>query len=398
MERQTVQSNDLPLSDMTVLDLTLARAGPTAVRQFADWGAHVIRIEPPGSTGDRVLAMRHGSDFQNLHRNKRCMTLNLKEEKGQEIFFKLVRQADILVENFRARVKGRLGIDYEAVSAVNPRIIYGSISGFGQDGPYRDRPGVDQIAQGMGGLMSITGLKGQGPVRVGIPISDLAAGLFLANGILIALHERERSGRGQWVHTSLLEAQIAMLDLQAARWLVGGEVPGQAGNDHPTITPMGVYQAADGPINIAPTSNERFRALCEIIGAVELLEKPEFAHGESRTKHRDRLNEEINRHTVKRKGAEWIELFTEAGIPSGPINTIDQTFADEQVKHLGIAQSVEHETLGTIDLVGQPIHLARTPTHLRTAAPERGEHTEAILSDLGYSAEDITDLKGHGII
>lgn len=246
--------------------------------------------------------------------------------------------------------------------------------------------------------MSITGLKGQGPVRVGIPISDLAAGLFLANGILIALHERERSGQGQWVQTSLLEAQIAMLDLQAARWLVQGEVPGQAGNDHPTITPMGLYPTADGHINIAPTSNRRFRAFCEIIGATSLLDKPEYADGQSRTRHRERLNEEINRHTVKRTSAEWIPLFTEAGIPAGPINTIDQTFADEQVQHLGIVQSVEHHSLGKIDLVGQPVHLTRTPTHLRTAAPEQGEHTEAILTDLGYTADQVADFKQQGVI
>lgn len=392
-----MQNNDLPLSDLSVLDVTLARAGPTAVRQLADWGAKVIRIEPPGATDDRVLAIRHGSDFQNLHRNKKCMTLNLKEEQGRAVFFKLVKQTDIIIENFRAGVKTRLGIDYESVRSVNPRIVYGSISGFGQDGPYRDRPGVDQIAQGMGGLMSITGIKGHGPVRVGIPISDLAAGLFLANGILIALHERERSGQGQWVQTSLLEAQIAMLDLQAARWLVEGEIPDQAGNDHPTITPMGVFPTADGPINIAPTSHRSFRTLCEIIGAPELAEKPEYADWASRARHRDALNRAIGECTVKRKGAEWIELFTEAGIPSGPINTIDQTFEDEQVRHLGIAQPVEHETLGTINLVGQPVRLTRTPTRLRTAAPERGEHTEAILSELGYSADAIAELKTQGI-
>ncbi len=393
-----MQNDDLPLSNITVLVVTLARAGPTAVRQLADWGAKVIRIEVPGSMGPQILSARHGPDFQNLHRNKKCMTLNLKEEKGREIFFKLVEKADIIIENFRAGVKDRLGIDYESAKAVNPRIIYGSISGFGQDGPYRDRPGVDQIAQGMGGLMSITGLEGQGPVRVGIPISDLCAGLFLANGILIALHERERSGQGQWVQTSLLEAQIAMLDLQAARWLVEGDIPGQAGNDHPTITPMGVFPTADGPINIAPTSNGKFRALCEIIGAEELLEKPEFADGVSRTKHRAQLNEAIAKCTIKRKGAEWIELFTEAGIPAGPINTIDQTFADEQVQHLGIAQPVDHPALGTIDLVGQPVHLTRTPTRLRTAAPEHSEHTEAILLELGYSPDHVDDFKEQGIV
>ncbi len=250
-----------------VLDLTVARAGPTAVRQLADWGAEVIRIEPAGAHDDVTGGRRHGSDFQNLHRNKRCITLDLKQPRGREIFLALARSADVVVENFRADVKHRLGIDYDSVRAVNPRIVYGSISGFGQDGPYRDRPGVDQIAQGLGGLMSVTGLPGQGPVRVGVAISDLAAGLYLACGILVALHERARSGEGQWVTTSLLEALIGMLDFQAARFLVEGEVAGQAGNHHPTLAPMGVFPTADGHINIAASSGAQFRSLLEALGA-----------------------------------------------------------------------------------------------------------------------------------
>lgn len=390
--------NQLPLSDIRVIDLTVARAGPTAVRQLADWGADVIRVEAPGSDSDRIETSRHGPDFQNLHRNKRCITLNLKKPEGLEVFLKLVEGADVVVENFRARVKDRLGINYEALKKVNPRIILGSLSGFGQDGPYRDRPGVDQIAQGMGGLMSITGLRGQGPVRVGIPISDLASGMYLAIGILVALHERGRSGEGQWVHTSLLEAQISMLDFQAARWLIDQDVPEQAGNDHPTITPMGVFPTSDGHINIATAGNRMFRIFCEAVGANALLENPDYADPALRTKHRDPLNEEICKYTVQRTGEEWIKLFNEIGIPCGPINTIDKTFADPQVQHLGIAQPVESKKLGKMNLVGQPVHLTRTPTKIRTASPEKGEHTEAILRELGYDDGRIQSLRDSRVI
>jgi crotonobetainyl-CoA:carnitine CoA-transferase CaiB-like acyl-CoA transferase len=263
-----------PLSHITVLDLTRARSGPTCVRQLADLGASVIQVEARVDR-DSDFA-RHGFDFQNLHRNKRSITLDLKTPGGVEILEKLVARADVLVENFRPDVKTRLGIDYEALSRVNPRLVYGSISGFGQSGPYRDRPGYDQIAQGMGGLMSITGLPGQGPVRVGIPVADLTAGIFLAEGILAALIERERSGRGQWVHTSLLEAMIRMLDFQATRWLMGGEIPPQAGNDHPTGIPTGVFRTSDGHINIAAAGQVMFRRLCDALGVEALVNDERF--------------------------------------------------------------------------------------------------------------------------
>lgn len=395
---EPVSQNSLPLSAIKVVDLTVARAGPTAVRQLADWGADVVRIEAPGKTQEVSDARRHGSDFQNLHRNKRCLTLNLKEDEGREIFFKLVRRGDVVVENFRAAVKHRLGVDYESVSRVNPGIVYGSISGFGQEGPYAERPGVDQIAQGLGGLMSVTGLPGQGPVRVGTAISDLAAGLYLAFGIAVALLERERSGRGQWVHTSLLEAQIGMLDFQAARWLMEGEVPGQAGNHHPTLAPMGVFPTADGHINIAASSGRQFRNLCQALDAPELLDKPEYARRRDRWEHREALIADIARHTRKRPSAEWIELLNDAGIPCGPINTLDETFDDPQVRHLGIATPVEHPLLGPLKLVGQPVHLERTPYRMRRAAPEKGEDTDSLLAELGYSAASIADLRQRRVV
>ena len=389
-----------PLSRFTVIDLSRVRAGPTAVRQLADWGARIIKIETPsGIDGEEPLGgPRHGPDFQNLHRNKRSLTLNLKSPAGIAVLKKLAQRADVLVENFRPDVKHRLGVDYDSLRAVNSRLVYASISGFGQDGPYRNRPGFDQIAQGMGGLMSITGLPGQGPVRAGIPVADLTAGIFCAMGILIALLERETSGEGQWVQTSLLEAQISMLDFQAERWLLKGEVPQQAGNDHPTSIPTGVFPTADGHINIAATGQAMWTRLCKAIGAEPLLDDAEFKTDAGRSKHRARLNQELATITAMRRSADWMRLLNSAGVPCGPIYSIDQVFADEQVRHLGIAQTVSHPTLGEIALVGQPVHLSRTPSELRTAAPEKGEHTDAILREFGYDDGAIADLRRQKIV
>ena len=388
------------LARFTVLDLTRARAGPTAARQLADWGANVIKVEqrPSAGEGDTTGGDRHNSDFQNLHRNKRSIVLDLKQPDGLAVFKRLAEGADVVVENFRPEVKRRLGIDYEALSAINPRVVYASISGFGQSGPYRDRPGFDQIAQGMGGLMSITGLPGQGPVRVGVPISDLAAGLLCASGILTALLEREVSGNGQWLHTSLLEAQIFMLDFQAARFLVDGEVPEQAGNDHPTRIPMGVFETADGHINIGASGETIWRRLCEAIGAEELLIDPHYADAASRSRNRAALNTEINRRLGCADSATWIQRLNEAGVPCGPINRIDQVFADPQVRHLGIARGVDSPALGPINLVGQAVTLNRTPAELAAPSPECGEHSDEILAEFGYTASDITDLRARSVI
>jgi formyl-CoA transferase len=395
-----VSIGTLPLAKFTVLDLTHARAGPTAVRQLADWGANVIKIEPPGeSRSDVTGARRDGFDFQNLHRNKRSLTLNLKSEEGKAIFFELAEKADVVVENFRSTVKHRLGVDYEAVRRINPRIVYGSISGFGQTGPYAERPGVDQIAQGMGGLMSITGLPGQGPVRVGIPVDDLCAGLLLAQGILMALIERESSGEGQWVHTSLLEAQIFMLDFQAARWLMAGEVAPQAGNNHPTGIPTGVFPTSDGQINIAASGDHMFRRFCEAADAMALLGDPDYAAGADRSTNRKALNQRIAEVTKRRPSAYWIELMNEVGVPCGPINTIDQTFADPQVQHLAMARPIDHPKLGPLAAVGQAINMSRTPEpeSLRPS-PDLGQHTEAILHELGYDEQTIAGLRARAVI
>ena len=394
-------SNGLPLSDIFVLDLTRARAGPTAVRQLADWGADVVQIEmPQDDGGEGITGARYGPDYQNLHRNKRTMTLNLKDAAGRDIFLKLAAKADVIVENYRPNVKHRLGIDYETVKALNPRIIYGSISGFGQTGPYAARPGVDQIAQGLGGLMSITGLPGQGPVRVGIPIADLTAGMSLAQGILVALHERHSSGEGQWVHTSLLEAQIAMLDFQAARWLIAEDIAPQAGNDHPTGIPTGVFETSDGHINIAASGGALYARMCQALGREELITHEDYRSGGRRSKNRKAMNAEIASVTRHKTSAEWIEIMNEAGVPCGPINTIDTTFADPQVQALGIAKPVDHPKLGEIRVVGQAVNLDRTPqpAKMRMPTAELSEHTEEILTELGLGADEVASLRERKVI
>ncbi len=387
----------LPLAPLLVLDLTLARAGPTCVRHLADWGASVIRIEPPRPQGEDISGDRDGPDFQNLHRNKRLIRLDLKSPEGHAAFLRLAQRADVLVENMRVQVKHRLRIAWEDLQPINPRLVYGSISGFGQTGPYGDRAGVDQIAQGLGGLMSITGLPGQGPVRAGIPLADLTAGNLLALGIMTALYERERTGRGRWVHTSLLESQVFMLDFQASRWLMRGEVAGQAGNDHPTGIPTGVFPTADGHINIAASGSRLWTRLSEAMGQPAWLRDPAWQTAEGRSEHRAAINAAIARVTRTQPSAHWLELFAGAGIPAGPINRIDETFADPQVAHLGLATPVEHPRLGTINLVNSPLNLHGLPKAVRTPTPEAGAHTDEVLAELGYTAAEIAAMHEKGV-
>jgi crotonobetainyl-CoA:carnitine CoA-transferase CaiB-like acyl-CoA transferase len=381
------------LARFTVLDLTRVRSGPTAVRQLADWGANVIKIEMPEREegGDPPGGPRQGPDFQNLHRNKRSITLDLKAPEGLAVFRRLAAKADVVVENFRPDVKDRLKINYEELRKINKGIVLASISGFGQDGPYSQRPGFDQIAQGMGGLMSITGLPGQGPVRVGIPVADLTAGLFCALGILTALLEREQSGEGQWVQTSLLQAQIFMLDFQAARWLIKQEVPKQAGNNHPTSIPTGVFTTADGHINVATTGGPIWERFARAIGADHLLQLPEYKDAKARSDNRDALNAEIDSVLKGKSSAEWIALLNKAGVPCGPIYSIDQVFSDPQVEHLGIAQKVAKNG-GDLTVVGQPVALSRTPSTIAAAPPEIGEQTDEVLREFGFSADEIAAL------
>jgi crotonobetainyl-CoA:carnitine CoA-transferase CaiB-like acyl-CoA transferase len=387
------------LARFKVLDLTRVRAGPTAARQLADWGADVIKIELPAGLDESDMGgPRHGPDFQNLHRNKRSLTLNLKEKDGIAIFKKMVETADVVIENYRPDVKFRLGIDYETIRSINKRIVYGSISGFGEDGPYRERPGFDQIAQGMGGLMSITGLPGQGPVRVGIPVADLGAGIFCAMGILVALLEREVSGEGQWVQSSLLGAQISLLDFQAARWLIAKDVPGQAGNDHPTSIPTGVFPTSDGHINIAASGGHIFARFCQTLGLNHLLEDPRFAEDASRSTNRVAINQAISEVTRQHSSSDLIAMLNKAGVPCGPINRMDEVFADPQVQHLGMAAAVQHATLGKVEVVNQPIKLSRTPSHIAHPTPEKGEHTDEVLQEYGYDDKSIAAFRARKIV
>ncbi len=386
------------LSRFKILDLTRVRAGPTCVRQFADHGAQVIKIEAPGGADGGMGGPRLGPDFQNLHRNKRCITLDLKSPKGKAVLMALARDADVLVENFRPDVKDRLGIGYAALAVENPRLVYASISGFGEDGPYRMRPGFDQIAQGMGGLMSVTGAPGQGPMRAGIPVADLTAGLFAAQGIMTALLEREVSGQGQWVQVSLLAAQIAMMDFQAARWLMEQDVPQQAGNNHPTSIPTGVFATSDGHINIAAAGNVIWARLCRALGLEALIDDPLFATGEARSENRDALNARIEAVTRTGASAHWVETLNAAEVPCGPIYAMDQVFADPQVQHLQMAPKVRHPELGEIALVGQAIKLSRTPAELATATAGLGEHTDAVLAKLGYTADQVAAMRTEGVV
>ena len=392
------QTSTLPLSHITVLDLTRVRAGPTAVRQLADWGADVIKIEQPGDGGGTMGGARLGPDFQNFHRNKRSLTLNLKSEAGRNIFLQLAEKADVVVENYRPGVKHRLGIDYDSLKSINPKLVYASISGFGQDGPYGDLPGFDQVAQGMGGLMSITGLPGQGPVRAGIPVADLTAGLYTALGIMTALLGRAHTGKGQWVQSSLLQAQIAMLDFQAERWLLDKDVPQQAGNNHPTGIPTGVFKTNNGHINIAATGGAIYERFCELMQRPDWLTDTRFKSPGLRLKNRDEMNAEIEAITVTKSSEEWIKSFNKAGVPAGFIYTIDQVFEDPQVKHLGMAAPIEHPELGSIDLVAQPITLSDHPFEIRSATPQLGEHTDSVLEELGFTDQEIADLHNQSVV
>ena len=384
------------LSRLRVLDLSRVRAGPVCARHFADFGADVIKVE---TAGDEDLGgARHGSDFQNLHRNKRSIAIDLKSPAGKKVFLSLVKTADVVIENYRPDVKDRLGIDYASLKAINPRIILASISGFGQDGPYRDRPGFDQIAQGLCGIMSVTGFAGQGPMRAGAAVADVTAGLQAALGIMTAIVERETTGEGQWVQSNLLHAGLTLLDFQAARYTMDGQVPPQVGNDHPTSMPTSAYRTADGFINVAAAGSAIWKRLCDAIGRPDLMSDPRFASAQGRASNRTALADEINAVLATRPSLEWVESLNAAGVPCGPIHAMDEVFADAQVKHLNAAVAVEHPTLGTLTILNQAIKLSRTPGAVVTATPERGEHSDEILGEIGLSATEVAELRESGVI
>jgi crotonobetainyl-CoA:carnitine CoA-transferase CaiB-like acyl-CoA transferase len=383
---------DGPLAGVRVLDLTRARAGPTCVRQLTDLGAEAIALQSP-SGGGAFSSL--GADGANLHRNKRSVAVDLTTDAGRGVFFRLVERADVVVENFRPGVKYRLGIEPDAVWAVNPRVVYASISGFGQSGPYAERPGVDQIAQGLGGLMSVTGPPGSGPWRVGIAISDTAAGTLLTQGVLAALIARDRTGRGQWVHTSLLEAMVSFMDFQAARWLIDGEVPGQEGNQHPTMVPMGAYPTADGYLNVSALRD--FGAFCALLGEPGLADDPRYVDFASRLEHRAELDADIARLLRVRTTAEWVERLAES-VPCGPVLTVDEVFTDPQVEHLQLTRRVEHPARGDIDVLRPPLTFSDTPARIRTGPPADGAHTREVLAELGYAPAEIEELHASGAV
>lgn len=390
--------SDLALTHLRVIDLSRVRAGPTCAKFFGDYGADVIKVERPDGAGDPMADDRYSSDYVNAQRNKRGITLDLKQPEGVKILEKLVATADVLIENFRPDVKHRLGIDYEAMSAVNPRLVYTSISAFGETGPYANRPGFDLIAQGMGGLMGLTGYADRGPLRAGISVADLSAGIFAALGTMIALLEREKSGRGQWVTTSLLSSQIMLLDYLAARWLMDGVVPQRRGNDHPQIVPTGVFRSADGYFTLSTVGNDSYVRLCRAIGAPELSEDARFTTADLRERNRDELNTAIEKATMTRTSAEWIEVLNHAGVPAGPVYALDEMFHDPQVELTGIVQSLDHPKLGRVEILGQPIDLHRTPPRVRTPPPELGEHTDDVLAELGYSKADVAAMRERGVL
>ena len=392
-----------PLEHIRVLDLTIARAGPMAVRLLADWGADVIKIEPPprkDAQCNSVTGVRRGPDEQNLHRNKRSLAIDLKRAGGKALFHRLAKDADVVVENFRSSVKYRLGVDYDTLKAINPGLVYASISGFGQDGPDSERPGVDQIVQGMSGLMSITGEPEQGPMRVGIAISDTSAGMFLGQGILLALLHRERTGEGQWVHTSLLEAMMSKLDFQGSRYTMNGEEPTQQGNDHPTQVPMGMFNAKDGHVNIAAFGGQMWQRFCDALNAKALLQHPDYQSIGSRTRHRHQVKADMNAITESFTVTELVQRLNDAGVPCGSINTIKEAFENPQVQHLGMAVPAPHEEMGDLNLVRSPINLSSFPhpASLRRAAPDTGADGEEVLRGLGFAAEEITALQKAGVI
>jgi crotonobetainyl-CoA:carnitine CoA-transferase CaiB-like acyl-CoA transferase len=379
-----------PLTGTRVVDLTRARSGPTCARQLADLGADVVQVLDPrhGDLG--------GSDAHNLHRAKRSIVADLHTDAGREVVLRLVDRADVLLENWRPAVKHRLGLGPDELLARNPRLVMGSISGFGQDGPYADRPGVDQIAQGLGGLMSVTGPSGTGPWRTGIAISDTASGTFLTIGVVSALLARATTGRGQWVCTSLLESMINLMDFQAARWLIDGDVPGQTGNDHPTIFPMGTFATADGHVNIAAALG--FDRFCDAIDGARLLADPRFADHASRRAHRGELVAECEVLLARRTTAEWVQILNDADLPCGPVLALDEVFADPQVRHLGVTATVEHELDGPLEVLRLPLTFSETPASVRAAAPVPGADTRAVLTELGYTDTDVDTLVAAGAV
>lgn len=392
------------LDGIIVLDLTKVLAGPFCAMQLADFGAEVIKIENPETGGDDARHIGpHVKDesayFMSINRNKKSITLNLKTEQGREIFKKLVAKADIVVENFRYGVMEKMGLCYDELCKINPGIIYATSSGYGQTGPYRTRPAYDPVIQAMGGIMSVTGQKGGEPTRVGVSIGDLAAGLYLALGISLALYQREKTGEGQQIDVSMLDCQIALLENHIARYMVGGELPKPAGNRHPSYSPFGSFKTRDGYIVIAAGNNKLWKELCTVLGFPQMGEDPRFATNVLRVENYYEMEALMEEKLAEKTTKEWVEILVQSGIPCGPINTIPDLIDDPHVQAREMIVKVDHPVLGEVGMAGIPMKMSHTPGRIKRHAPALGEHNEEILSSfLGLSEQEIRTLKEDGIL
>ena len=398
----TSETKNLPLSGLIVLDLTLARAGPTCVRHLADWGAEIIRIEPPVDGGEDVIGRRHGSDFQNLHRNKKAIRLDLKSKEGYAVFERLVARADVVVENMRAPVKDRLKVAWDDVHKMNPRVVYGSISGFGQTGPYREHPGYDFMIQGMGGMMSVTGepddAPGGGPQRAGVPVADIITGMYASIAICAAIANRAETGKGQHLDLALLDSQIALLSYQNTNYFATGKPPARIGNLHPNIVPYQPFKTSDGSVILACGNDNLFRKFCEVAGCTQYVEDARFATNGKRVENRVELTRLLQAIFAKRSTRDWVDALEAAGVPNGPINDVAQVFEEPQVKARKIKIELDHPVAGKMPLVASPMRFSGTPIEHNLAPPTLGQHTEEVLRALGKGDADIAKLRADGIV
>ncbi|HEV2983511.1 MAG TPA: CoA transferase [Vicinamibacterales bacterium] len=389
------------LSDLRVLDVTQVMAGPFCAMLLADFGADVIKIEPPSGDSTRQMPGAIAGDspsFNAVNRGKRSVVLNLKTPGGHDVFTRLAQSTDILIENYRPGVMASLSLDYPTLSALNPRLVYASISGYGQTGPSRDKGGFDLIAQGVAGIMSITGEAGGAPVKAGVPLTDLGAGLFAAVGILAALESRHRTGVGQHIDTSLVDAGVALSVWEATEYFSGTGVPAALGSAHRMNAPYQAIRCADGYITLGAANERLFRRLCDVLGHTEWTEKPEFADNASRVRNRAALAERIEAIMAQQPRGHWLTLLEANDIPCGPINDYAQVFADPQVRARDLVVEVDHPTLGRLRTLGSPLKMSDTPPDVRRRAPLLGEHTDAVLRDAGFSNEQIAALREAGAV